>query len=83
LAAVAAALPAVSRMARAQTYPSRPVRIIAPTGPGGAPDIIARLIGSWLSQQLGQQFIVENRAGSGISQVWQRRTNVWRRVTSS
>ena len=65
LAAGAAAVPAVSRIAWAQTYPTRPVRIIAPTGPGGAPDIIARLIGPWLSQRLGQQFVVENRPGSG------------------
>jgi tripartite-type tricarboxylate transporter receptor subunit TctC len=65
LAASAAALPAVSRLSWAQTYPARPVRIIAPTGPGGAPDIIARLIGPWLSQRLGQQFVVENRPGSG------------------
>jgi tripartite-type tricarboxylate transporter receptor subunit TctC len=65
LAARAAALPALPRFAWAQAYPTRPVRIIAPTGPGGAPDIIARLIGPWLSQRLGQQFIVENRAGSG------------------
>src|SRR5499427_4899900 len=65
LAAGAAAVPAVSRISWAQTYPTRPVRIIAPTGPGGAPDIIARLIGPWLSQRLGQQFVVENRPGSG------------------
>jgi tripartite-type tricarboxylate transporter receptor subunit TctC len=65
LACGAAALPAVSRIARAQAYPTRPVRIIAPTAPGGAPDIIARLIGPWLSQRLGQQFVVENRPGSG------------------
>jgi len=65
LAAGAAALPAVSRFANAQSYPSRPVRIIAPTAPGGAPDILARLIGPWLSGRLGQQFVIENRPGGG------------------
>ena len=65
LAAGAAGLPAVSRIASAQAYPTRPVRIIAPTAPAGAPDILARLIGPWLSDRLGQQFVVENRPGSG------------------
>ena len=65
LAAGAAALPALSRVARAQAYPARPVRIIAPTGPAGAPDILARLITPWLSERLGQQFVVENRPGGG------------------
>jgi tripartite-type tricarboxylate transporter receptor subunit TctC len=65
LAAGAAALPAVSRFAWAQTYPTRPVRIIAATGPGGAPDILARLLGQWLSERLGQQFVTENRPGGG------------------
>ncbi len=65
LAAGAAALPAVSRFANAQSYPSRPVRIIAPTAPGGGPDILARLIGPWLSGRLGQQFVIENRPGGG------------------
>jgi tripartite-type tricarboxylate transporter receptor subunit TctC len=65
LASGAAVLPTISRLAWAQAYPTRPVRIIAPTGPGGAPDILARLIGQWLSERLGQQFITENRPGAG------------------
>jgi tripartite-type tricarboxylate transporter receptor subunit TctC/ABC-type uncharacterized transport system substrate-binding protein len=65
LAAGAAALPAVSRIARAQAYPTRPVRIIAGYPPGGSIDIHARLIGQWLSQRLGQPFVVENRPGAG------------------
>ena len=65
LAGAAAALPAVSRIARAQTYPSRPVRLIVPLAPAGASDITARLIGQWLSERLGQQFVIDNRPGGG------------------
>jgi tripartite-type tricarboxylate transporter receptor subunit TctC len=64
LAASAIALPVVSRVARAQTYPSRPVRLVVCYPAGGANDIIGRLIGQWLSERLGQQFIIENRAGA-------------------
>jgi tripartite-type tricarboxylate transporter receptor subunit TctC len=64
LAVGAAALPAVSRIARAQAYPSRPVRIIVGFPAGGATDIQARLMGQWLSDRLGQQFIIENRSGA-------------------
>jgi tripartite-type tricarboxylate transporter receptor subunit TctC len=64
LAAGAAALPVVPRMARAQAWPSRPVRIIVGFPAGGATDIQARLMGQWLSDRLGQQFIVENRGGA-------------------
>jgi tripartite-type tricarboxylate transporter receptor subunit TctC len=64
LAAGAAALPALPRISRAQAYPSRPVRIIVGFPAGGATDIQARLMGQWLSDRLGQQFIIENRAGA-------------------
>ena len=65
LLAGAAALSAVSRFAWAQAYPTRSVRIIAATGPGGAPDILARQLGQWLSERLRQQFVTENRPGGG------------------
>jgi tripartite-type tricarboxylate transporter receptor subunit TctC len=65
LAAGAAALPALSRVARAQAYPSRPVRLIVSIAPGGGSDITARLIGQWLSERLGQPFIIDNRPGGG------------------
>ena len=65
LAAGAVALPAVSRSANARSYPTRPVHLIVPFGPAGATDITARLIGQWLSERLGQQFVIENRPGAG------------------
>jgi tripartite-type tricarboxylate transporter receptor subunit TctC len=65
LVAGAAALPAVARIAWAQAYPTRPVRMIVPFGPAGATDITARVIGQWLSEGLGQQFVIENRPGAG------------------
>jgi len=65
LAASATALPAVSSFAWAQAYPSRPVRVVVGFAAGGAPDILARLLGQWLSERLGQQFVIENRPGAG------------------
>jgi tripartite-type tricarboxylate transporter receptor subunit TctC len=67
LAAGAVALPAISRIASAQAYPSRPVRIIVGVAAGGATDTLARLMGQWLSERLGQPFIIENRPGAGNS----------------
>src|SRR5262245_26092138 len=67
LAAGAAALPAFPRIARAQSFPSRPGRLIVPFGSAGATDITARLMAQWLSERLGQQFIIENRPGAGGS----------------
>ena len=67
LAAGAAALPAVSRVAWAQTYPARPVRLIVGNAPGGGVDIVARLVGQWLSERLGQSFIIDNRPGAATN----------------
>src|SRR5262245_9881505 len=65
LAAGTTALPALSRGARSQTYPARPVRIIVAAAAGGASDIHARLFGQWLSDRLGQPFVIDNRPGAG------------------
>ena len=67
LAAAAAALPAVSRIASAQAYPTRPVRFIIGYPPGGSADITARLLGQWLSERLGQPFVIESRPGVGTN----------------
>jgi len=67
LAASAAALAALSRIAWAQAYPSRPVRIVTPQAPGSANDSLARIIGQWLSERLGQPFVIDNRPGGGNS----------------
>jgi len=67
LATGAAALPALPRLARAQTYPSRPVKLIVTVPAGGSPDIIGRLIAQWLSEKLGQSFFVENKPGASTN----------------
>src|SRR5262245_45069750 len=67
LAAGAAALPVVSRIAFAQAYPSRPVRIVVGFDPAGGNDIVARLLGQWLSERLGQPFVIENRPGAATN----------------
>src|SRR5438128_6949611 len=66
-ATAAAALPAVSRVAFAQPYPTRPVHWLVAFTPGGSSDILARLMGQWLSDRLGQQFVIENRPGAGTN----------------
>lgn len=67
LAVSAIGFSAVPRIARAQAYPTRPVRLIVGAPPGGPNDVHARLIGQWLSERLGQPFIIENRAGAGTN----------------
>jgi tripartite-type tricarboxylate transporter receptor subunit TctC len=70
LTAGAAALPAVSQIARAQTYPTRPVHFIVPFPPGGSGDIVDRIVRQFLSQRLGQPFIIENKSGAGGNLWW-------------
>jgi tripartite-type tricarboxylate transporter receptor subunit TctC len=67
LASAAVALPASSRLARAQAWPNRPVRLIIGYTPGGSADLTARLMGQWLSEKLGQSFVIENRPGGGTN----------------
>ena len=67
MAACAAAFPAAAPTARAQSYPARPVRVVVPVAAGGANDVTGRIIAQWLSERLGQQFVIENRPGAGTN----------------
>src|SRR5881275_805098 len=67
LAAAAAALPITSKIASAQAYPSRPVRLVIGYTPGGSADLTARQMGQWLSERLGQSFVIEKRPGGGTN----------------
>jgi tripartite-type tricarboxylate transporter receptor subunit TctC len=67
MAAAAAAVPSASRLARAQAYPARPIHLVVTVPPGGSPDIIARLLGQFLSDRLGQPFVIENRPGASAN----------------
>jgi tripartite-type tricarboxylate transporter receptor subunit TctC len=80
LAVGAAALPTVSRTARAQAYPAQPVRLIVGYAAGGGADITARLMGQWLSERLGQPFVVENRPGAATNIGTEDETEKWDKV---
>src|SRR2546430_425682 len=67
MAACAVALPVAAPTARAQSYPARPVRVVVPVAAGGANDVTGRIIAQWLSERLGQQFVIENRPGAGTN----------------